>query len=255
VQGENRLALSLTSGEDNPFLLVNPSGSSPYVVICEHAGNRLPKSLGMLGLNSDQLLMHIAWDIGAEGVARRLSTLLDAPLALQRYSRLAYDCNRPPESAGAIPELSEATVIPGNQGLAPDDKLARLRDIYWPFHRGIAELLDRRAVEGRKTLVVTIHSFTRIYRGVERRVELGLLHDRDARLAQALLPRFPHVDTRLNEPYGPKDGVMHTTALHADARGLASVMIEIRNDLIDAEGEQKAWAERLAGPLKELETI
>jgi predicted N-formylglutamate amidohydrolase len=249
------LASSLTSGEDDPFLLVNPAGSSPYVVMCEHAGNRVPKPLGALGLTADQLRMHIAWDIGAEGVARGLSKLLDAPLALQRYSRLAYDCNRPPESAGSIPELSETTVIPGNQGLSTDDKLARLRGIYWPFHRGVADLLDRRAVEGRRTLIVTIHSFTRIYRGIERRVELGLLHDRDARLAEALLPRFPHIDTRLNEPYGPKDGVMHTTALHADARGLASVMIEIRNDLIDAEGEQAAWAERLAAQLKEVETL
>jgi predicted N-formylglutamate amidohydrolase len=249
------LALSLTSGEDDPFLLVNPSGSSPYVLICEHAGNRLPKALSSLGLTPEQLTMHIAWDIGAEGVSRKLSQLLDAPLALQRYSRLAYDCNRPPESAGAIPEMSETTAIPGNQALTSDDKLARLNDIYWPFHRGVAELLDRRAVEGRRTMIVTIHSFTRVYRGVERGVELGLLHDRHARLAEALLPRFPNVDTRLNEPYGARDGVMHTTSLHADARGLPSVMIEIRNDLIDAEGEQHAWAERLAGPLTELETM
>jgi predicted N-formylglutamate amidohydrolase len=250
VSRENELPASLIEGEDHPFLLVNGSGASSIVLVCEHAGNRLPRALGNLGLSPEQLEMHIAWDIGAEGVARLLSKLLDAPLALQRYSRLAYDCNRPPESPGAIPEISETTAIPGNKDLGAEQKLQRVRGIYWPFHHGLSDFLDRRAVEGRKTAIVTIHSFTRIYKGKERGVELGLLHDRDAKMALQLLKAFANVKAALNEPYGPKDGVMHTTALHADARGLPSVMIEIRNDLIASTRGQEEWAQRLSVPLK-----
>jgi predicted N-formylglutamate amidohydrolase len=235
------LAASLTEGEDHPFLLV-----------CEHAGNRIPKVLGTLGLTAEQLRMHIAWDIGAEGVARLLAKLLDAPLAMQRYSRLVYDCNRPPDSPGAMPEVSEATSIPGNTALSPAQKLQRIRDIYWPFHRGVSDFLDERAAQGLRMAIVTIHSFTRIYKGRERIVELGLLHDRDPEMALQLLKAFPNVRAALNEPYGPKDGVMHTTALHAEARGLRSVMVEIRNDLIVSERGQEEWAQRLSVPLAQI---
>jgi predicted N-formylglutamate amidohydrolase len=249
IPRENELAASLTDGEDHPFLLVNPSGRSQLFLICEHVSNRLPEALGTLGLTQEQLQMHIAWDIGAEGVARLLSKLLDAPLALQCYSRLAYDCNRQPESPGAMPEMSETTVIPGNKGLTRSEKLQRIRDIYWPFHRGVSDFLDERAAGGQKTAIVTIHSFTRVYRGKERSIELGLLHDRHADMALKLLKAFPNAKAALNEPYGPKDGVMHTTALHAEARGLPSVMIEIRNDLIATTRGQEEWAQRLSVPL------
>lgn len=243
------MAKSLIEGEEEAFILVNEAGTSPYVVVCEHASNRLPKQLGSLGLTPDDLQRHIAWDIGAEGVARLLSRLLDAPLALQRYSRLAYDCNRPPESDAAMPELSEATVIPGNKSLSAADKMARVAAIYRPFHDGLARVLDGRACEAKETSLVTIHSFTKIYKGRERAVELGILFDRDSRIADKLIKGSPNVDARLNEPYGPKDGVMHTINLHAAPRGLKSVMIEIRNDLIVNERGQNEWAQRLALPL------
>jgi len=231
---------NLLEGEEDAFILVNEAGPSPYVLVCEHAGNRLPKKLGNLGLPADDLQKHIAWDIGAEGVSRLLSRLLDAPLVLQRYSRLAYDCNRPPDSPAAMPDMSETTPIPGNKGLSAADKMARVEAIYWPFHERLARMLDQRACEGRATSLVTIHSFTKLYKGKERAVELGILFDRDA---------FPKVDVRLNEPYGPKDGVMHTLNLHAAPRGLKSVMIEIRNDFIANERGQNEWAQRLAMPL------
>ncbi len=239
----------LSEGEQNPFALVNGEGKSPYVLVCEHASNVLPRKLGTLGLAAEDLQKHIAWDIGAEGVARLLSRLLDAPLALQRYSRLAYDCNRPPDSDGAIPAMSETTAVPGNTGLSPAGKMARVEGIYRPFHDGLAHVLDLRACAGRETSLVTIHSFTKVYRGKERAVELGLLFDRDARIADKLIKAFPKVDVRLNEPYGPKDGVLHTLNLHAAPRGLKSIMIEIRNDFIANERGQNEWAQRLAMPL------
>jgi predicted N-formylglutamate amidohydrolase len=239
----------LLEGEEAPAVLVNRGGRTPCVLVCEHASNRLPKSLGTLGLPASELQRHIAWDVGAEQVARLLSRLMDAPLVLQRYSRLAFDCNRPPDSADAMPEISETTDIPGNRNLSSDDKLKRTREIYRPFHAAIADLLDCRAAEGTRSTVVTIHSFTPVYKGRRRAVELGLLHDRDTGLADRLITSFPGVDARLNEPYGPSDGVLHTLNLHAAPRGLGHVMIEIRNDFLLDERGQVEWAERLSAAL------
>jgi predicted N-formylglutamate amidohydrolase len=239
----------LLEGEEAPALVVNGGGRSPFVLVCEHASNRLPKSLGTLGLPESELQRHIAWDIGAEQVARLLSRRIDAPLVLQRYSRLAYDCNRPPDSADAMPEISETTDIPGNRHLSPDDKLMRTREIYRPFHATIADLLDRRAAEGTRSVVVTIHSFTPVYKSQPRAVELGILHDRDRGLADKLITSFPTVDARLNEPYGPDDGVLHTLNLHAAPRALRHAMIEIRNDFLLDERGQVEWAERLSTAL------
>jgi predicted N-formylglutamate amidohydrolase len=239
----------LLEDEEAPALVVNGEGRSSCVLVCEHASNRLPKSLGTLGLPEAELQRHIAWDIGAEQVARLLSRFIDAPLVLQRYSRLAYDCNRPPDSADAMPEISETTHIPGNRHLSPDDKLMRTREIYRPFHTTVAEVLDRRAAEGTRSTVVTIHSFTPVYKGKPRTVELGILHDRDRGLADELITSFPTVDARLNEPYGPDDGVLHTLNLHAAPRGLRHAMIEIRNDFLRDERGQVEWAERLSEAL------
>jgi predicted N-formylglutamate amidohydrolase len=239
----------LLEDEEAPHILVNGGGRSSCVLICEHASNRLPRALGTLGLPASELQRHIAWDLGAEQVARRLSRLIDAPLVLQRYSRLAYDCNRPPESPEAMPEISEITHIPGNRNLTPTDRLARIQEIYRPFQMAIAELLDYRAAEGVRSVVVTVHSFTPVYKGTRRAVELGILHDRDTRLAEKLITSFPGVDARLNEPYGPKDGVLHTLNLHAAPRGLQNIMFEMRNDLIAEERGQNEWAERLLASL------
>jgi len=240
---------SVLEGQESPAVLVNGGGRSPYVLVCEHASNRLPRTLGTLGLAESDLQRHIAWDIGAEQVARLLSRLIDAPLMLQRYSRLAYDCNRPPDSSDAMPEISETTPIPSNRELSPADRLARISEIYRPFHAAIADLLDGRAAAGARSMVVTIHSFTPVYKGTPRAVELGILHDRDPSLAAKLITSFPTVAARLNQPYGPEDGVLHTLNLHAAPRGLPHAMIEMRNDLISHERGRDEWAERLSASL------
>jgi len=240
------MSARLLEAEEPPALVLNGDGGSPYVLICEHASNRIPRRLGTLGLAAGDLERHIAWDLGAEQVARRLSRLTDAPLVLQRYSRLAYDCNRPPDSADAMPEVSETTVIPGNRNLSAADRLARIGEIYRPFHAAVADLLDRRAADGERSLVVSIHSFTPVYKGERRAVELGILFDHDRSLPDRLMPCFATMDARFNEPYGPTDGVLHTLNLHAAPRGLAHAMIEIRNDFLSDERGQAGWAERLA---------
>jgi predicted N-formylglutamate amidohydrolase len=239
----------LSQGEPAAGLVVNEKGSSPYVIICEHASNRIPKNLGSLGLSEADLTRHIAWDIGAEGTARMLAKLLDAPLILQTYSRLVFDCNRPPEAESAMPKLSETTPIPGNANLTASHRLSRIVEIYRPFQNLISTLLDHRAVHNQRAIPLSIHSFTKLYHGKERSVELGLLFDRDAWLANQLVKSFSGINTQLNEPYGPKDGVMHLMNLHAAPRGLHHLMIEIRNDLIETERGQQEWAQRLSVPL------
>jgi predicted N-formylglutamate amidohydrolase len=240
----------LLAGEDDAALVLNAGGNSPIMLICEHASRRIPKSLGTLGLPESELARHIAWDIGAEAVARMLAKFINAPLALQRYSRLVYDCNRPPESENAIPLISETTRILGNENLPTEQKLERIASIYRPFHAAVSQLIDQRTARGLSTTVVSIHSFTPVYKGRERRLDIGILYDRDTRLADRLVHEFHKFDVRRNEPYGPKDGVLHTLHMHAEIRGLPYAMIEIRNDLITDERGQSQWAHRLSVALQ-----
>lgn len=244
----------LLGGEGDPVIVLNPLGKSQIVLVCEHASCRIPRSLGTLGLSESDLGRHFAWDIGAESVARKLSAALDSPLILQRYSRLVYDCNRPPESPDAMPVMGELTPIPGNEGLSARQRLERIESIYRPFHAAVSAVLDARAAGERLAILVTIHSFTPVFKGNRRNLHLGILHDRDSRFADRMLSvlgRTSDVVVRRNEPYGPKDGVCHTLNLHAGVRGLLNVMIEIRNDLIETENGQTEWAERLAKNLQD----
>src|SRR6478735_12142492 len=177
----------LSKAEGSCVAVERPDGRSPVFVVCEHASNLLPSRYGNLGLSDEALSSHIAWDPGALAIARGLSASLDATLVSQRFSRLIYDCNRPPESPGAMPELSEIYEIPGNRGLSTAEREARTRALYIPFHDRIETLVKERAARGQPTVLVTIHSFTPVYNGKPRAVELGILHDEDARLADRML--------------------------------------------------------------------
>jgi predicted N-formylglutamate amidohydrolase len=244
----------LLDGEDDPVVVINEEGQSPIVLACEHAGRRIPKRLGSLGLSAEDLSRHIAYDIGAEGVARRLAEMLDAPLVLQRYSRLVYDCNRPPDSPSAMPVISELTPIPGNQGLTALEREERTRVIYRAFHERAAAVIEARTSVHKPVIFVTLHSFTPVFKGLERRMHVGLLFDRDRRFTDLVAPlmrKAGSFDVRLNEPYGPEDGVCHTVNLQAGAKGLPYSMIEVRNDLIESGSGQIEWADRLGGVLQQ----
>jgi predicted N-formylglutamate amidohydrolase len=233
-----------------PAEIINQNGPSPIVLVCEHASNHIPAILDNLGLAMQQLRAHFAWDIGAEAVARKMSKLLDAPLIVQRYSRLVYDCNRPPEAPSAMPETGEETPIPGNRHMNDEQRIARIEQIYHPFHKAVSQLLDSHASQ--PPVFVTIHSFTPTFKGKKRTLELGILHDIDARLADTMLAKASSdYISRRNDPYGPEDGVTHTLNLHGGKRGLLNVMLEIRNDLIDNEEGQTIWAKRLTSLLQQ----
>ncbi len=238
----------LDPDEPAPAVLVNAEGSSPFLLVSDHAGNRIPRRLGALGLSEADLRRHIAWDIGIAGVGRALAPLLDAALVLQSYSRLVIDCNRDPAVQSSIPEVSETTGIPGNLDLDTAARAARLAAVFCPYHARIAALLDRRAAAGRRTVLVALHSFTPVYKGVARPWQVGVLYNRDARLAHALLALLRAEGDLVvgdNEPYRVSDLTDYTVPVHGERRGLPHVEIEIRQDLIAMPAGQQLWAQRL----------
>lgn len=239
----------LDADEEPPFELAGRGGRSPFVVICDHAGRRLPRALGDLGLPEAALQTHIAWDIGAGGVAERLATRLDAFVIRQRYSRLVIDCNRPLDAVDSITPLSERTPIPGNQNLSADAALARAREIFHPYHDQIRGELDRRREAGRPALLVAVHSFTPVFLDVARPWQIGILYNRDARLAEPLLGLLRDEGDLVvgrNQPYAVSDLTDFSVVHHGERRGVPHVEIEIRQDLIADAAGQDAWAERLA---------
>ncbi len=239
--------------------IINPSGAGNFLIVCEHASCFIPDKLGNLGLEGDILQSHIAWDPGALAVAKSLSKLLDSPLVAQRISRLVYDCNRPLNAASAIPEKSEIFDIPGNTGLAKTDRQERFERYYVPFRDAIRGIIEQKISEGLDPVILTIHSFTPIFGGVRRNVDIGIIHDNDSRLADTLLENFGADGAfvvRRNDPYGPQDGVTHSLVEHARRSGLLNVMFEIKNDLIGDEASQQAVArwisKRVAAALEAL---
>ena len=239
----------LATDEPAAFTVERPQGRSEFLFVCDHASSLIPKSLGSLGLEDAELASHVAWDIGAAGVAQQLSAALDATLVLQGYSRLVIDCNRPPGSATSIPTRSEYVQIAANEGLTAGDATARLAEIFTPYHAAISAVVDQRRAAGVRTLLVAIHSFTPVYLGETRPWKIGLMYRRHLRLGRALLELLRE-DSSLhageNEPYAMTDATDYTIPVHGEARGLAHLGIEIRQDLIaDALGQQE-WATRLS---------
>jgi predicted N-formylglutamate amidohydrolase len=248
--------LLLEAAEVPPVREENAAGRSPFLLTCDHYGRLIPRSLGDLGLPASELARHIAWDIGIAGVAERLSKHLGAHLVAQRYSRLVIDCNRPPCVASSIPVLSEATKVPGNEGLTRAAAEARRQAIFEPYHRRIAEIIDRRLREGLATVLVSLHSFTPVYAGVARPWHVGTLYHRDTHLPPLLLRLFrAEADLVVgdNEPYAVSDESDYTIPIHGEARGLMNSGIEIRQDLIADQAGQQQWADRLARIFSEVE--
>ena len=242
----------LAADEPHPVVVERAEGASPLLLCCDHAGRRIPRRLGTLGLPEAELDRHIAYDIGAYAVARGLSARLDAALAAQLYSRLVIDCNRRPGVASSIPEVSESTEIPGNRALPAADRAAREATVLAPYQTAIAALLDARAAAGRPVVMVTVHSFTPVFKGVARPWHLGVIHGRDDRGARVLRPLVdgePGLVVGVNEPYEVEMASDYTLPVHAEGRGLPYVELEIRQDLIATADGQQAWIDRLAPAL------
>jgi predicted N-formylglutamate amidohydrolase len=246
----------LGRSEVPPVLELNGDGGSPFLLTCDHYGRLIPRVLGDLGVSETELTRHIAWDIGIAGVAERLAKHLDAHLVAQRYSRLVIDCNRPPHVASSVPVISEATTIPGNEGISHEARATRQAQIFWPYHRRIDEVIDQRIAAGRPTVLVSLHSFTPVYAGIARPWHVGTLYHRDTKLPPLLLKGFRAEGDLVvgdNEPYAVSDETDYTIPVHGEARGLMNSGIEIRQDLIGEVSGQQQWAERLARIFVEIE--
>jgi predicted N-formylglutamate amidohydrolase len=239
----------LEPDEPAVFEVIEDRSNSPFLITCDHAGRSLPRSLGSLGLPESELLRHIAWDIGAAGVARFLAAELGAFAILQTYSRLVIDCNRPLGAPTSIVAISEDTVIPGNGDVGHDEAERRARAIFTPYHERIRHELKRRTRTEQPTALVAMHSFTPTFRGVARPWHVGVLYNRDARLAHALLTllrREPALAVGDNEPYAVSDATDYGVVEYGERRGTPYVEIEIRQDLLSDEAGQLGWARRFA---------
>ncbi|HEY2528703.1 MAG TPA: N-formylglutamate amidohydrolase [Xanthobacteraceae bacterium] len=239
----------LAPDEPAPVTVDNETGSSPFLLVADHAGNLMPRALGRLGIPEAESHRHIAWDIGIAGLGPVLAAALDATLIRQNYSRLVIDCNRPPGAPTSIAEISENTPIPGNVALSDASKLARQRGIFWPYHDSIDAELERRCRAGRAAVLIALHSFTPVFKGVARPWHAAVLYNRDPRLARrliALLGAETPFAVGDNVPYSVSDATDYTIPVHGERRNLFHVLIEIRQDLIADETGQRAWALRLA---------
>lgn len=241
----------LEEDEPHPVDCRRLDGPSEIFLTCDHAGCRLPRGLGDLGLGTADLERHIAWDIGAAGVAGHLSDMLGAALVLQRYSRLVIDCNRPPTAPSSIVTVSEGTEVPGNQGLEPYHVHTRVREVFDPYHDRIDAELELRRRAGRRTVLVSVHSFTPVFHGEQRPWHLGLLYNRDPEYARRLGDEFDGSGLQVghNVPYSVSDVTDYTIPVHGERRAIPHVMIEVRQDLVATEKGQVEWAERLNGAL------
>lgn len=246
----------LGADEPAPFIEERMQGKSRFVIVVDHASRRIPRRLGDLGLPAAELQRHIAWDIGALAVARRMAAILDAPLVAQNYSRLVIDCNRDPKVATSIPTVGESIAIPGNIGLQADEIEARRVAIFEPYHAQIGALLDARAAAGRPTILIAQHSMTHVFKGVQRAMHAAVLYNRDRRFAGLVLEelrRESGLTIGDNQPYFVSDETDYTIPHHGEARGLPHVEIEIRQDLIGEQAGQQEWAERLCRVLRAAE--
>jgi predicted N-formylglutamate amidohydrolase len=239
----------LASDERTVAIALNPGAASPFLLLGDHAGREIPRSLADLGLPEAELGRHIAWDIGVTGLGVRLAPALGATFIRQRFSRLVIDCNRAPARADAIPEVSDGAEIPGNRALSPAARQARVAEVSEPYHAVIAAELDARAAAGLPTTLISLHSFTPRMNGLDRPWRFGVLHAGNSPYSLAVLARlraeFGEALVGDNQPYR-MDEVDFTIPRHAGGRGLDYLELEVRQDLLADAAGQAAVAEVVA---------
>jgi predicted N-formylglutamate amidohydrolase len=248
------LKLVEPSSEPCPVETISGAVESGILILCDHASNAVPPDLGDLGLPDTEFQRHIAYDIGAAAVTRSLARRLNAPAILTRFSRLIIDPNRGRDDPTLVMRLSDGAVVTGNARVDGAEIAARIERFYDPYDAAITAHIERALAAGHPPVIVTIHSFTPIWRGWVRPWHVGILWDADERFARPLLEGLSAEDGLVvgdNEPY---DGALagDTIDRHATVRGLANALIEIRQDLIASDEGAQGWAERFARLLEPL---
>lgn len=237
-----------------PYRSIAGDAATGLLILCDHAENTLPEAYGLLGLRQEDLHRHIAYDMGAAGVAERLAGMLGAPALLSQFSRLLIDPNRGLDDPTLIMQLSDGLIVPGNVGLDEAEIASRVDRYYEPYHRAIERAIEAGLAVGKPPVIVSMHSFTQAWKGVPRPWSVGVLWDKDPRLALPLLAalrEIPGIEVGDNQPYsGQLNG--DTLYRHGTVRGLAHALIEVRQDLILSAEGQVEWAECLAGVLRKV---
>ncbi len=236
-------------GEAIPWMPFNAGGRAPVLVVCDHATRRMPGEVGQLGLDDWVLDTHVAWDIGAADVACRLAALLDAPAVLSGFSRLVVDPNRGLDRAEAFPAISAGIAIPGNQSLDAAERRRRADNFWLPYHEAIARRLDAFRQHGVTPAFISVHSCTPVYDRIVRPWHIGVMWDRDTRIAPPLinaLNAWGGIHVGDNEPYSGRHPFDYTIDHHAEAAGLPCVGLEIRQNLIDESDGADCWARLIA---------
>jgi predicted N-formylglutamate amidohydrolase len=245
------------AGDPPPFEVVRAGGKAPILLVCDHASRAIPRALNNLGLDEAALSLHIAYDIGAAELTRELAERLDAPAVLAGYSRLLIDCNRQPGDPHSVLESSDGVRIPGNIGLCEADCEARAESFHWPYHHAIETVFSHLRRIGPEPLLLSIHTFTPTLGGKDRYWDVGVLWNRDPRLAVPLidlLRQTPGLHVGDNQPYSGKE-IAYTINLHAGTSGLANAAIEIRQDHCETAEEITRWADILGRALRKILTM
>ena len=247
--GGKKPAGILSKGEAPAVRVENPSGKGRYVIVCDHASNRVPKSLRNLGLAKADLKKHIAWDPGTLDIGLYLSGRLDAACVVAGYSRLVVDLNRGHDHKECMRDVSDHVRIPGNAGLTAAQRRQRLDEFFHPYHAEIAKALKRFTAKGVAPVLISIHSFTPEMDGFRRPWHIGVLWNRQERLARGLVKALrrnnPDLVIGENEPYSLKAAnfLKNTISTHAESKGLPYIIVEFRQDLVDTKKKALKWAE------------
>lgn len=240
----------LLSPSEPPAVRVeNPKGKGKYVIVCDHASNLVPKSLGHLGLSKADLSKHIAWDPGTEDIGRYVAKALDATAIFASYSRLVVDLNRGDDHPEIMRDTSDHVRIPGNTGLTAAQKKQRMDTLFWPYHDRITRELKRFIDKGIAPVLISVHSFTPEMDGFKRPWHIGVLWNREEKIARQLVKALrrnnPDLVIGENEPYSLKEAnyMKNTISTHAESRGLPYIILEFRQDLVNTKKKAAKWAE------------
>ena len=235
-----------------PVEIINPTAKSQWLVICDHATNFVPDTVngGSLGIAAADKQRHIAYDIGAKGVAQALGTILQAPVVCSNFSRLVIDPNRGEDDPTLLMKLYDGTIIDVNRYADDTEKERRLKAFHRPYHRAITKI----AAALEDPVILSIHSFTPQLKGKPPRPwHIGILSAQDRRFTNPLLELLRRENDLCvgdNQPYRgdlPGDAL----DLHALQHGRLNALIELRNDLISTPEDQQKWASRLAPILQD----
>jgi predicted N-formylglutamate amidohydrolase len=235
-----------------PAFHVRPGDThAPFVLTCEHASAAVPDEYAGLGLGLVELREHVAWDIGAAALARRLAATFAAPLVESACSRLVIDCNRDLPDHDLIVTESHGVVVPGNHDLDAAARAARVARWHRPYHEAVDDVLDGRP---ESTILVSVHSFTPELRGERRELEVGVLYDDHQTLAGMLADALATTGlaVRHNEPYSGLDGLIYSARVHGTRFGLRYVELEVNNGLLRDDAGVAVMAAKMSAGLRSI---